>query len=263
MRLFKQPPVLRNISLVSVKSKNIRKTNNLLMHRPIKLMHIPTQNKIITKISPPVLQNTNISSYRLGDLVLLDLDEDAKNELLADHPNSIGSKYLLEKNNNKNINITNIDIISKIVLEYIEKNIDLLPKDIENSTIIHLRLGDVIAGNEWHEKSKRPLKVNNIIKSLNDNGNDGGNKRYILGKCFFAKTSSHNYDECIKLSNQYLQDVITSLNAEHFDSGNADIDLCCAVKAKLFLQGRGFFSKLIVEIRKNLNLKNIETLCHD
>ena len=77
--------------------------------------------------------------------------------------------------------------------------------------------------------------------------------------CFFAKTSSNNYDECIKLSNQYLQDVITSLNADHFDSGIADIDLCCAIKAKLFIQGKGFFSKLIVEIRKKLNLNNIET----
>ena len=95
---------------------------------------------------------------------------------------------------------------------------------------------------------------------LNDNSNNNNNnKRYILGKCFFANTSSNNYDECIKLSNQYLQDVITSLNADHFDSGIADIDLCCAVKAKLFVQGRGFFSKLIVEIRKNLKLENIET----
>jgi hypothetical protein len=259
MRLFKKPPILKNISLVSVKSKNnINNIFNVFIPRPLPV-YVPTLKNILTKPSPIVVQNTNISSYRLGDLVLLDLDEDAKNELLADHPDSIGSKYLSEKKNNKNINITNIDIVTKIVVEYIKKNIERLPKDIENSTVIHLRLGDVIAGNEWHEKIKRPLDVNNIIKSLNDKSN---NKRYILGKCFFAKTSSNNYDECIKLSNQYLQDVVKSLDAEHFDSGNADIDLCCAVKAKLFVQGRGFFSKLIVEIRKNLNLKNIETLCH-
>ena len=38
-----------------------------------------------------------ISSYRLGDLVFLDLRENEKNEILTEHPNSIGSKYILEK----------------------------------------------------------------------------------------------------------------------------------------------------------------------
>jgi hypothetical protein len=57
--------------------------------------------------------------------------------------------------------------------------------------------------------------------------------------------------------------VINELHAEHFNSNNADIDLCCAIKSKLFIQGRGFFSKLIVEIRKKLNLDNIETTPQD
>jgi len=87
-----------------------------------------------------------ISSYRLGDLVFLDLNENEKKEILNEHPNSIGSKYILEKLNNNSSN--NIDIITKIVLEHIEKNIEFLPKDISESTLIHLRLGDVIAGNE-------------------------------------------------------------------------------------------------------------------
>ena len=58
-----------------------------------------------------------------------------------------------------------IGLITKIVMENIEENINLLPKNITKSTVIHLRLGDVIAGNEWHEKAKRPLDVNHI-KSL-------------------------------------------------------------------------------------------------
>jgi hypothetical protein len=53
------------------------------------------------------------------------------------------------------------------------------------------------------------------------------------------------------------------LRAEYFDSGNADIDLYCAVKSKIFIQGKGYFSKLIVEIRKRLNLYCIETAVHD
>ena len=198
-----------------------------------------------------------ISSYRLGDLVLLNLGENEKNEILIDHPNSIGSKYILEKKKNSSNN--NIDIITEIVLEYIKENIDFLPKDIVDSTLIHLRLGDVVAGNDGHERIKRPLSID-YIKSLIINNTD---KKYVIGKCFFAKTSSKNYEECIHLSNIYLQNVIDELGADYFNSGNADIDLCCAIKSKLFIQGKGFYSKLIVEIRKKLNLDNIETTVHD
>jgi hypothetical protein len=261
MRLFKQPPVLQNISSVSVKNKikmNIFTQLPPIIYTPM-LNRNP--NKLVTKsiTKPPAFHNTITSTYRLGDLVLLYLSEEEKKEILTDHPNSIGSKYIVEKN--KNTHIQNIDLFSNIVLEYIEKNKEVLPKDIENSTVIHLRLGDVIAGNEWHEKLKRPLDVNSIIKSIQSNSKNKDNKKYILGKCFFAKSSSTNYDECITLSNNYLEEVIKSLNAEHFDSGNADIDLCCAIKAKLFVQGKGYFSKLIVETRKKLNLENIETQC--
>jgi hypothetical protein len=198
-----------------------------------------------------------ISSYRLGDLVMLDLEENEKNKILMEHPNSIGSKYILEKRNNTHCN--NIDLITKIVIEHIVQNFEFLPKNITDSTLIHLRLGDVVAGNEWHEKIKRPLEVE-YIKSLILNDI---NPKYVIGKCFFAAPSSTNYEECIIKSNEYLYNVINELQAEHFNSGNADIDLCCAVKSKLFIQGRGFFSKLIVEIRKKLNLNSIETSTHD
>ena len=119
-----------------------------------------------------------ISSYRLGDLVISGLGETQINQILMEHPNSIGSKYILEKRNN--INCNNIDIITKIVMEYIERNSHFLPKNITDSTLIHLRLGDVVAGNEWHEKIKRPLTVD-YIKSLVSNDK---NPKYIIGKCF-------------------------------------------------------------------------------
>ena len=38
-----------------------------------------------------------ISSYRLGDLVMLDLNESEKLEILTDHPHSIASQYILRK----------------------------------------------------------------------------------------------------------------------------------------------------------------------
>jgi len=196
-----------------------------------------------------------ISTYRLGDLFALFLRNDEQDEILTNYPNSIGSKFILEKRNNNCS--SNIDIITKIILEHTEQNLHLLPKDIQDCTVIHVRLGDVVAGNEWHEKLKRPLEIDNI-KSLLSNDN---NKKYVIGKCFFAKTSSNNYNECINLSNKYLKDSLSALNAEHFDSGNADIDLFCAVKSKLFLQGRGFYSKLIYDVRTKLNLDNISSLC--
>jgi hypothetical protein len=191
-----------------------------------------------------------LSSYRLGDLVLLTLNDDEKNDLLTDHPDTIGAKYILSKNIDNN----NIDIITNIVLEHIEKNMHLLPKDIENSTVIHLRLGDVVCGNEEHEKAKRPYDID-YFKSIIPKDN----KVYVLGKCFFTKSRSLEHDKCIHLSNQYLENVVKDLNGEYFDGGHADIDLCCAVKSKYFVQGKGYFSKLILEIRKKLNLENIQS----
>ena len=148
------------------------------------------------------MSNPILSSYRLGDLVMLELGENEMNEILMEHPNSIGSKYILEKRNNNCCD--NIDLITKIVMENIEKNLYLLPKNITESTLIHLRLGDVVAGNEWHEKIKRPLEVN-YIKSLVSHDI---NPKYVIGKCFFAKPSSTNYEECINLSNKYLHKVM-------------------------------------------------------
>ena len=208
-----------------------------------------------------------ISSYRLGDLVLLHLSESEQNDILDDHPNTIGSEYILAKRTNarfpRSMNPNNnIDLITTIAIKYMHKYANFIPSDMCESTLVHLRLGDVVAGTEQHEMVKRPLEIEHI-KTIVNQPQFAANKRYVIGKCFFAKTSSKNYDECIRLSNAYIQQVITELQAEHFDSGTADVDLCCALKAKLFIQGRGFFSKLIVEIRKRLKLEVIETTKRD
>ena len=57
--------------------------------------------------------------------------------------------------------------------------------------------------------------------------------------------------------------MINELEAEYFVSNNADIDLYCDVKSKVFVQGKGFFSRLIVEIREKLNLQCITTATYD
>jgi hypothetical protein len=193
------------------------------------------------------------STYRLGDLVLLSLSNNEIDNLLREYPNSIGSKYILELEKNKNSD--KIDIITNVILEHIDKNIELLPNDISESSLIHLRLEDFVTGNSCHElEKKRPIYINYIKTKIE---NDNNNKKYIIGKCFFSITSSNN-KECIELYDKYLQNVLNEIGATHYDSGNADLDLCCAVKSKLFYPGTCYFSKLIIEIRKKLNLNNIE-----
>ena len=51
---------------------------------------------------------------------------------------------------------------------------------------------------------------------------------------------------------------MAELQAEHLNTDDADLDLCVAVKSKLFVQGKGNYSNIIVNIRKKLNLENIE-----
>jgi hypothetical protein len=200
-----------------------------------------------------------ISSYRLGDLVILNLSEKEQEELLLERPDSMGSKYVMEKRKNPEIN-NNLEIITNIVLSEMDKYKDVLPKDIENSTVIHLRLGDVLCGDKWYEKAKRPFDVEHI-ENLLSNVTD---KKYVIGKCFFGTPApSPNFEESIIASNKYLSEVLERMNAEHFDGGSADIDLCCAIKCKLFVQGRGLFSRLMVIIREKLGLPSIECECVD
>jgi len=191
-----------------------------------------------------------VSSYRLGDAYQSKLYDEDIEELLAEHPGTIGAEYLTSE---KKQDTKCIDTITSIVLKYVEKNRHLLPEDIENSTVVHLRLGDVVAGDKWHEKHKRPFDVD-FYKSVVPNQNT-----YVIGKPFFAKTSSTNYKESVETSEKYLENLIKELGAKHFDGGHADVDLCCGVACECFVQGKGFFSDLIVQIRKKLNKKNIET----
>ena len=74
-----------------------------------------------------------ISSYRLGDLVLLDLNINEKYQLIIEHPNSIGAKFIIEKINNPYQN--NIELITKIVLNFIKLTNDFYPKDISRHAI--------------------------------------------------------------------------------------------------------------------------------
>jgi len=197
-----------------------------------------------------------LSSYRLGDLVVFKcLNTQEINELLKDYPNSLGAKYIRQRTDKSN----GVELFTNLVVEYLKENSDFLPDDIENCTVIHVRLGDALKGTMYHEKTLRPFPIDHIKNIALENGN----KNYVIGKPFFAKTSSTNYQECIDASKCYLSELINETNAIHLNLSDVDKELCCAVKAKLFIQGKGYFSKLIVEIRKKLNLKSIECISHD
>lgn len=190
------------------------------------------------------------SSYRIGDIVVQGLNDSSLNSIiLTEYPNTIGSDYIIGSKDR-------FYLATQIAVYHIQKYMHLYPQDIRNSTVVHLRLGDSM-GNEFYEKRLRPLDIEYYKKNIPPG------KIYVIGKCHFEKgVSSLNYDECKEESNQYMQNVLDALGATHFDGGHADIDLCCAVIAKHFLQGRGYYSQLIVEIRRRLGFKSIETYSH-
>ena len=194
-----------------------------------------------------------LSCYRIGDIIIQGVNDPSLNsELLLEHPNTIGSDYILSKNKKDSIGLA-----TQIVMDHLQKYNHLFPEDIIDSTVVHLRLGDAVCGHYVYEKRIRPLDVSYYQLVIPDG------KVYVIGKCHFGKgDSSTNYDECIELSNKYLSDVLNTLGATHFDGGHPDIDLCFAIKAKNFIQGKGFYSRLIVEIRRRLGLKSIETQSH-
>ena len=205
-----------------------------------------------------------VSSDRLGELVILsNLTDNEKNKLCLEYPNSFGCEYIklnLPSTIFTNKIENNIKHISSIVINFINNNSHLFPPDIEDSIVMHVRLGDVIAGLKDYEIAKRPLDIN-FLESIISSINDTYNNIYIIGRCHFGDTTYDidTYDECLLSSEKYLNECIAKFNAIHFNSLNADIDLCCAIKAKNYIKGIGGYSRLILEIRKYLNLKSIET----
>ena len=194
-----------------------------------------------------------MSSYRIGDIIVQGVnDASLNNEVLTENPNTIGSDYILS---DPILKFDRIGLAIQIILNHNQKYNHLFPQDVKDSTVVHLRLGDSL-GDHFYEKRLRPIDVS-YYQLVIPHG-----KVYVIGKCHFGKGSSTNYDECIELSNKYMKDILNTLGATHFDGGHPDIDLCFAIKAKHFIQGRGFYSQLIVEIRRRLGLKSVETHSH-
>ena len=132
-----------------------------------------------------------LSCYRIGDIIIQGVNDPSLNsELLLEHPNTIGSDYILSKNKNDSIGLA-----TQIVMDHLQKYNHLFPEDIIDSTVVHLRLGDAVGGHYVYEKRIRPLVVSYYQLVIPDG------KVYVIGKCHFGKgDSSTNYDECIELS---------------------------------------------------------------
>jgi hypothetical protein len=193
-----------------------------------------------------------MSSYRLGDIIVQGFDDASLNsEILNKNPNTIGSDYILSNS----LKVDRIGLAIQIIFNHCQKYNHLFPQNFRDSTVVHLRLGDSL-GNHFHEKRLRPIDVSYYKLVIPDG------KVYVIGKCHFGKGSSTNYEECTELSNKYMREVLNILGATYFNGGHPDIDLCFAIQSKLFIQGRGFFSQLIVDVRKRLGLKSIETQSH-
>lgn len=194
-----------------------------------------------------------LSFYRLCDLVLQELTAEEQMKIVDEHPDSLGSKYILL--GNKSSKKERFDTFVNMVLQCIEENKNILPTKIENSTVLHIRIGDSLNGTRRSEKMLKPFEIE-YLKTLIP---DDHNKLYVIGKQHYQKDLSYNnYTKTLHQSNMYLLDVMSNLNAIHYNGGNPDIDLCCAVKAKYFIQGKGMYSLLIMQIRNELNIKRVQ-----
>lgn len=205
-------------------------------------------------------------SYRLGDAYFIgqNMGPDEFNGIVDNHPNTIAADFLLSKKKWLSPSYRKIDVVVPIVQKYLKKYENLMPSNIEESTVIHLRLGDSLCGTSWHELLKRPKKaedIKNII--LRKDKNIDLDNVFVIGKAFFVDKknsggeSTGNWDEGKRLSANYMNEILREFNATHFDGGSPDIDFCCGVMAKNFIQAPGHFSLLITQIRTKLGKKSV------
>lgn len=200
-------------------------------------------------------------SYRLGDSYFIgqNMGEEEYNSMIKYHPNTIASDFLLEKKKWLKPSYRKIDVMFPIVQKYLKKYENLMPSDIKEATVIHLRLGDALCGTTWHELAKRPICAANIRNKVLSRYSDFKfDNVYVIGKAHFQEgCSTGNWDEGRQLSDSYMKDVLDEFKATHFNGGSADIDFCCGVMAKNFVRGRGHFSTLITVIRDKMGKKSV------
>lgn len=198
-----------------------------------------------------------VDYYRLGDLLLGFLGPDEVKLLREHNPGSIGDKYAELRDQQPNADRT--QLITRVIEQHAEQHKHLLPDNITSSVVIHIRLGDVMCGDTNHERSKRPLPVGHLVAQASKHTGP----RVIIGKAFFATTSDRKQQASRELSDAYLNELLEHTNGTHFDSGSADLDLCCGFMSRVFVQGRGFYSDMIVRARELRGRVSVRNPSHD
>ena len=179
-------------------------------------------------------------AYRLGDAFegIVDMVPRTKRMILKYHTNSIASDYLVQNTTKRNSTLMKI-IAKKHCRKFV------YPENINKSIAIHLRTGDVICGTFVHEIGKRPFHPSTyeyLKKNLRP--------KYVFSQPFWSVFSSRR---CVTESSEYIRKVLIASSAVHIRTQNADHAFCAMIKAQTFVQGTGFFSSTIAEMRKHQN----------
>jgi len=205
---------------------------------------------------------TNYNEYRLGDVYNGDGGKSnekwLRNHHIKNFPKSLASEYLLNT-----VQKNNIKIMSNIVKDRLNN----IPK---YDCVLHIRIGDVL----------EDLDYNKIIQEWNNNkiNNEKGN---FFDKIKYLRNKKYFNDKIIKLKNlninkiyiiagahiKYNQYKNSSLYIDLIKNlfeynkikcilllkNNPDYDILLSVNAKNFINTGGGFSKLIIEIRHEMN----------
>lgn len=186
---------------------------------------------------------TSVLDYRLGDVIFQRLE---KPHFARDHlnyKNTIAGTIMEQATYGKPWNTPyDIEMVDHIVLKECQQYNTTF---VANNTAIHLRIGDVVCGNEGHERSKRPYPISGYKLFY---------RPFVFGTVFFTRTSATH---CIAESNAYVVSVLNVTHGILIKNHTADYDFCAMLSAKTFVRGKGTFSDAISWIRRKRMLKTI------
>lgn len=87
----------------------------------------------------------HVSSYRFGDLLAGWLTNDEKDSLARNYPASLGAQLILQWQPEVNLRMRQL---AELLVRNIAEYADQLPPRVAESTVVHLRLGDVVCGTQ-------------------------------------------------------------------------------------------------------------------
>lgn len=198
---------------------------------------------------PTPSQNVTKVHYRLGDIIAHPAGgccgdhQQLARDIQKAYPNSLVTKYLQYSNVPSNYTALEIALA------------EVCPKNLrETNILIHLRLGDVVCGQSWHEAMKRPFPVEVLAKALEPYG--AGYKK--IGLCYDITQSSIS-SNCDQESREYIAKIKRRFPQafHYYPNAFADIHFCAMMNVPLFVAGRGFFSRSIIEARAQRGLPSL------